>query len=101
MGRTTYSPKPPAESTICAMALPVGSLRDGWKQAAACEGAPSDIFYPENEFETAAAKAICATCPVRGLCLESALRNKERYGVWGGLTPRERARLRRRNLRVA
>lgn len=83
------------------MARPEASLHSTWRQAAACEGSPPDVFYPENEFETAAAKAICAQCPVRGICLETALRNKERYGIWGGLTPRERARLRRRNLRVA
>lgn len=59
------------------------------------------MFYPENETETAAAKAICAQCRVRGICLETALRNKERYGIWGGLTPRERARVRRRILRAA
>ena len=83
------------------MIRPDGSLRSTWRDLAACEGAPSDIFYPENEFEAAEAKAICARCPVRAICLETALRNKERYGVWGGLTPRERARARRRNLRAA
>jgi WhiB family redox-sensing transcriptional regulator len=84
------------------MVRPDASLRSTtWRQAAACEGAPSDVFYPENETDTARAKAICAQCHVRSVCLDTALRNKERYGVWGGLTPRERARLRRRNLFVA
>jgi WhiB family redox-sensing transcriptional regulator len=81
------------------MARTEASPPDSWRQAAACEGSPSNVFYPENEFEMAAAKAICARCPVRNVCLETALRNNERYGVWGGLTPRERTRVRRRNLR--
>lgn len=83
------------------MARTEASLRSTWKQAAACEGSSSDVFYPENDFEAAEAKAICARCPVQNICLETALRDKERYGVWGGLTPRERARVRRRDLRVA
>ena len=39
------------------------------------------------------AKAICATCPVRGLCLEYALAVREPYGIWGGLNEYERRRL--------
>ena len=70
--------------------------RDTWRQAAACRNGPSADFYPETEAEARPAKRICAACPVRQLCLDTALRNGERYGVWGGLTERERIRLRRR-----
>ena len=66
-----------------------------WKEAAACRGEPSSVFYPETEAEAAQAKAICARCPVSDMCLTVALRNGERHGVWGGKTERERARLRR------
>ncbi len=83
------------------MARPDAALRGSWRESAACEGAPAEVFYPEDDFDAAQAKAICARCPVRAVCLETALRNRERYGVWGGLTPRERARARRRGLRVA
>jgi WhiB family redox-sensing transcriptional regulator len=41
----------------------------------------------------ARAKAICATCPVIDICLRTALRNNEPFGVWGGMSPDERARL--------
>ncbi|MGH9222231.1 MAG: WhiB family transcriptional regulator [Acidimicrobiales bacterium] len=66
-----------------------------WKEAAACKGEPASVFFPETEPAAAAAKAICARCPVSDLCLTVALRNGERHGVWGGKTERERARLRR------
>ncbi len=75
--------------------------RDGWRQVAACRGAAARAFYPETEAGVRRAKAICARCPVTQFCLELALRNRERHGIWGGMTDRERARYRRRNLRVA
>ena len=70
--------------------------RDAWRQAAACRNAPGTNFYPDTEAEARPAKRVCAGCPVRRVCLETALRNGERYGVWGGLTERERMRLGRR-----
>lgn len=66
-----------------------------WREAAACRGSSTEVFYPETDREAAVAKAICAGCVVRAECLEIALRNRERYGVWGGLTERERSRARR------
>jgi WhiB family redox-sensing transcriptional regulator len=60
-----------------------------------------NTFYPETLHEVAVAKAVCAGCKVRQMCLETALRNRERHGVWGGLTERERARLRGRLRRAA
>ncbi|MGH9278801.1 MAG: WhiB family transcriptional regulator [Acidimicrobiales bacterium] len=76
------------------------SGRDTWKQAAACKGTAANVFFPDTDASAKAAKAICARCMVRSNCLEVALRNKERHGVWGGMTERERARI-RRNLRAA
>jgi WhiB family transcriptional regulator, redox-sensing transcriptional regulator len=64
-----------------------------WRQRAACRGLSSDIFYPISENETDIAKSICATCPVAGACLEFALGNREREGVWGGTSERERRRI--------
>ena len=82
------------------MALHEVSTLSNWKEAAACRGEPTSVFYPENDADTGPAKAICARCPVSDLCLAVALRNGERHGVWGGKTERERARL-RRSLRTA
>ncbi len=67
-----------------------------WRDAAACRGADIDIFFPQSEDDAGAAKAICATCPVREPCLEFALAVRQLEGVWGGLTDTERRRLRRR-----
>jgi WhiB family redox-sensing transcriptional regulator len=78
------------------MALLDAAARDAWNVAARCKNAPGVDFYPETELEARPAKRICAVCPVRQVCLETALRNRERYGVWGGLTERERMRLGRR-----
>jgi WhiB family redox-sensing transcriptional regulator len=72
-----------------------------WRQHAACRGADPDIFYPGSDEEAEEAKAICATCPVRQACLEYALANRERDGVWGGATERERRRLIRQRRKSA
>jgi WhiB family redox-sensing transcriptional regulator len=64
-----------------------------WRQRAACRGIEADVFYPGTEEEAEAAKAICAHCLVRQPCLEYALAVRERDGVWGGTTEKERRRL--------
>jgi WhiB family transcriptional regulator, redox-sensing transcriptional regulator len=68
-----------------------------WQQRARCQGLPSDVFFPEEQdsrrlrrAQEAAAKQICAGCPVIAACREHALRSHEKYGVWGALTARER-----------
>jgi WhiB family redox-sensing transcriptional regulator len=72
-----------------------------WRQRAACRGVDPDIFYPVSEEEAEDAKSICASCPVLETCLEWALTNRERDGVWGGATERERRRIVRRRRRSA
>ena len=72
-----------------------------WRQRAACRGIDPDIFYPVSEDDAEEAKAICAQCPVRQVCLEFALVNREREGVWGGLLERERRRLARQRRKTA
>jgi WhiB family redox-sensing transcriptional regulator len=54
------------------------------------------MFFPDKGGSTVAPKKICATCPVTEQCLEFAMENDERFGVWGGKTERERRKLRRR-----
>jgi WhiB family redox-sensing transcriptional regulator len=83
------------------MILHDGWTRDTWRQAAACRGFEANTFYPETPEAVAAAKQVCAGCKVRAMCLETALRNQERHGVWGGLTEQERARLARRSVHAA
>ena len=72
-----------------------------WRQRAACRGIDPDVFYPATDEEADEAKAVCDQCPVRQLCLEHALASRERDGVWGGLTERERRRLIRQRRRSA
>jgi WhiB family redox-sensing transcriptional regulator len=68
-----------------------------WMDLALCAQTDPEAFFAEKgEWQkTADAKRICAACPVRAQCLEFALTNKEQYGVWGGLSERERRKLRK------
>lgn len=72
-----------------------------WSQQAACRGLDPEIFYPVSDEDAGEAKEICEACPVRQPCLESALVEREKYGVWGGLTERERRRLLRQRRKTA
>lgn len=64
-----------------------------WQAEASCRGVDAELFFPPTEEEASTAKAICGTCPVRLSCLAFALERNERFGVWGGLTEKERGRL--------
>lgn len=64
-------------------------VRDG----AACGSVTGDLFFSENLAEINEARSICAQCPVQSACLDWGTWNEE-YGVWGGMTPRERKKLR-------
>ena len=72
-----------------------------WRQRAACRGVDPDVFYPATDEEAEEPKAICGICPVREACLEYALVNRERDGVWGGATERERRRMIRQRRKSA
>ncbi len=67
-----------------------------WHERALCSQTDPEAFFPEKGGSTREAKKICVGCEVRGECLEYALENDERFGIWGGLSERERRRLRRR-----
>lgn len=74
-----------------------------WRKRAACRGIDVEIFYPATDEDDDAepAKAVCAECPVRQACLEHALAHREREGVWGGATERERRRILRQRRKSA
>jgi WhiB family redox-sensing transcriptional regulator len=59
------------------------------------------LFFPVNDEQAGPAKTICATCPVRDQCLEWAIASRQEDGIFGGLTPTERHRLRRRRRTAA
>ena len=64
-----------------------------WVEQALCAEVDNDLFYPEKGGSTRDAKNICAVCPVAAECLDYALENNEAFGVWGGMSERERRRL--------
>ncbi|MET9254791.1 WhiB family transcriptional regulator [Streptomyces sp. NPDC048182] len=66
-----------------------------WQQEALCAQTGADFFFPEPGSSVREAKRICALCAIRPACLEYALGNDERFGVWGGLSEKERLALRR------
>ena len=72
-----------------------------WRKHAACRGIDPDVLYPVSDEEADEAKAICDQCAVREACLEHALANREREGVWGGTTERERRRIHRQRRKSA
>ena len=76
-------------------------MKQTWRQHAACKGIDPDVFYPHEDDEAEAAKEVCGVCPVRQACLEHALVARERDGVWGGATERERRRIIRQRRRSA
>lgn len=61
-----------------------------WQADALCRQVDPDLWFPELGERDAAAKRICADCPVTGECLDWALATDERFGVWGGLSAAER-----------
>lgn len=67
--------------------------RPAWFDDGACRDQPLDLFFPKQGEDTSRAKAICARCPVEDLCCEYGF--TQRFGIWGGLSERERRRIRR------
>jgi WhiB family redox-sensing transcriptional regulator len=67
--------------------------RGDWRDLALCAQTDPDSFFPEKGESAEPAKRVCAACEVRAECLQDALDRGERFGVWGGLSERERRAL--------
>ena len=67
----------------------------GWQERALCAQTDPEAFFPEKGGSTREAKKVCRGCEVRAECLEFALEKDERFGIWGGMSERERRRLKR------
>jgi WhiB family transcriptional regulator, redox-sensing transcriptional regulator len=67
----------------------------GWQERALCAQTDPEAFFPEKGGSTREAKKVCRACEVRAECLEYALQHDERFGIWGGLSERERRKLKR------
>ncbi len=75
---------------------PIQALEDRtWQSKANCMGVDPELFFPERGASTREAKEVCRGCVVKGDCLEYALANGEKFGIWGGLSERERRKVRR------
>lgn len=64
-----------------------------WQLEGVCNQVDPDLFFPDKGGSTATAKRVCRSCPVQAECLEYALINDEAFGIWGGMSERERRRL--------
>lgn len=73
-------------------------MNDDWRTQAACKGVDPDLFFPTRGAggftDIREAKKVCDTCPVQPECLEYALVSGETVGVWGGMSERQRKRIR-------
>ena len=76
-------------------ALFVEDEEESWQDRALCSQTDPEAFFPEKGGSTREAKKICTGCEVKAECLEYALANDERFGIWGGLSERERRRIKR------
>ena len=74
---------------------------EGWQERALCAQTDPEAFFPEKGGSTREAKRICSGCEVKAECLDYALAHDERFGIWGGLSERERRRLRRGEISAA
>ncbi|MDQ1034934.1 WhiB family redox-sensing transcriptional regulator [Streptomyces sp. V3I8] len=82
--------------TIAGMRNDTTAVPDlSWQEQALCAQTGSDFFFPEPGSSVREAKQICGMCEMRSACLEYALNHDERFGVWGGLSEKERLGLRR------
>jgi WhiB family redox-sensing transcriptional regulator len=88
----------PLSSSLAALVAVHRSTQHGerrWQEQANCLGVDPDLFFPERGASTREAKSVCRSCEVQGDCLEYALAHGEKFGIWGGLSERERRRVRR------
>ncbi len=72
-----------------------------WWDLGACRGLDASMFYPDDDEGAEIAKAVCSGCQVQDSCLDHALSVREKAGVWGGATERDRRRMIRQRRRVS
>lgn len=80
--------------TPAAGMTPLPAAGTTWRDSALCAQVEPDLFFPEKDGRASIAKKVCMACEVRAECLEYALANDERHGVWGGISETGRRKLR-------
>lgn len=97
-----HSSRGDALADVFQSSLPFAPGLKGWEQVAACRGIDASVFFPDDEDDNAElAKEICHGCSVLRPCLEYAITVREKEGIWGGATQRERRSIIRRRRRAA
>lgn len=94
-----YSPRALAKARRAGSTDPSTTFRwddQPWVADAICNQTDPEAFFPEKGGSTKQAKAVCNNCDVRLKCLDWAMRLPEQFGIWGGLSEKERRTLRRR-----
>ena len=84
-----------ASPEVVAVAADSAEAELSWQERALCAQTDPESFFPEKGGSTREAKKVCTGCDVRPECLEYALAHDERFGIWGGLSERERRRLKK------
>lgn len=86
-----------AVKSFNAYQLPIETIKDssplGWQEDAPCSQTDPEAFFPEQGMSTQEAKKVCRACDVAQVCLEYALENNLRFGVWGGMSEGQRRKL--------
>ena len=82
-------------SSVLTLITGIEDDASAWQASALCAQTDPEAFFPEKGGSTREAKSVCKVCEVRQECLEYALAHDERYGIWGGLSERERRKLKR------
>ncbi|WP_424189394.1 WhiB family transcriptional regulator [Actinokineospora sp. G85] len=95
-GRVMEWGERPADELEALAGLLDESEEQEWQERALCAQTDPEAFFPEKGGSTREAKRICLGCEVRSECLEYALAHDERFGIWGGLSERERRKLKKR-----
>ena len=80
------------EAILEILQVPINEERP-WMVFGACRGKEPDIFFPQTAGEAQQAVAVCNTCAVKQECLDYSLEARERFGVWGGITEKQRRQL--------
>jgi WhiB family redox-sensing transcriptional regulator len=81
--------------TSASTVISQADLHSHWQRYARCNGIDPDLFFPERGEDSSFAKAVCKSCPVQETCLEFALLSGQKFGIWGGLSERQRRVIRK------
>lgn len=95
---TASDPRLSAESTTSDLLKMLAGLIPEWTVDALCAQTDPEAFFPEKGGSTREAKKICRACMVRAECLLAAIETDERFGIWGGLSERDRRKLRKQGV---